>query len=108
MGISSYVIAGCGTTGVVDGFAKVAHQLNWIRDSGDHYVQQCSAQMPASNELNIFKCIDLKCCLFFLDLQCFNNTDCHSEDPNKVCRNRRCECRAGFLLQSNGLCLGTT
>ena len=50
IGVTSYVVGpSCGTLGVVDGFARVSHQLDWIRDKGDKYVKTCSGQIPSSN-----------------------------------------------------------
>ena len=45
VGITSYVVGSCGTLGVVDGFAKVSHQLDWIRANSDNYVKFCSAKI---------------------------------------------------------------
>ena len=42
MGVSSYTLGLCGTEGVVDGFAKVTHQINWIVENSDDYVKSCS------------------------------------------------------------------
>lgn len=55
VGVTSFVVGSCGTLGVVDGFARVTHQLPWIRKHGDNYVRACSARIhPGNNFLNRF------------------------------------------------------
>ena len=84
VGVTSYVVGACGTLGVVDGFAKVSHQLDWIRDLGDEYVRTCSAKLP-------------------LDYQCNQSKLCSKD--NEHCVNNKCQCKYGFV-RINGDCLG--
>jgi hypothetical protein len=44
VGVSSFVVDNCGAQGVVDGFARVTYQMDWIRSNSDNYVKQCSAR----------------------------------------------------------------
>ena len=44
VGVASFTFGLCGTVGVVDGFAKVTHQLDWIVENSDEYVRTCSGR----------------------------------------------------------------
>ena len=44
VGVASLTFGLCGTVGVVDGFAKVTHQLDWIVENSDEYVRTCSGR----------------------------------------------------------------
>ena len=44
VGVTSFVVGSCGTLGVVDGFARVTYQMDWIRENSDNYVRVCSAK----------------------------------------------------------------
>ena len=79
------MVGACGTLGVVDGFAKVSHQLDWIRDLGDDYVKTCSAKLP-------------------LEYQCNQSKFCSKD--NEQCVKNKCQCNYGFV-RINGDCLGT-
>ena len=49
VGVSSFVVGSCGTIGVTDGFARVTHQIDWIRKYSDNYVSSCSARIRPGN-----------------------------------------------------------
>ena len=40
MGVTSYVVGSCGSLGVVDGFARVTHQMDWIREHNMGQIQK--------------------------------------------------------------------
>ena len=83
VGVTSYVVGSCGTLGVVDGFAKVSHQLDWIRNLGDNYVKTCSAALP-------------------LEYRCNSTKEC---PKNELCIQNQCQCKYVFV-RFNGECLG--
>ena len=44
VGVTSFTLGLCGTEGVVDGFARVTHQMDWIKQNSDEYVRSCSGR----------------------------------------------------------------
>ncbi len=45
VGVTSYGVGTCASLTGSEGFAKVSHVLDWIRENGDDYVRQCSANL---------------------------------------------------------------
>ena len=76
VGVTSYVVGSCGSLGVVDGFARVSYQMDWIRENSDNYVKLCSAKL-------IQKDI------------CIKDEDCDTSE-NQICSNGQCRCKLGF------------
>ena len=75
VGITSYVVGSCGGIGFVDGFARVSHQMEWVRSVSDNYVKFCSAKIQ--NFCNA----ERKCNLAL----------------NEECVNGECQCQYGYL-----------
>ena len=85
VGVTSYVVGSCGSLGVVDGFARVTYQMDWIRENSDNYVKFCSAKTISQNV-------------------CDKAEDC--KKPNEKCVNGQCRCKIGYLKEeSSGVCV---
>ena len=61
---------------MVDGFARVSYQMDWIRENSDNYVKLCSAKL-------IQKDI------------CIKDEDCDTSE-NQICSNGQCRCKLGY------------
>ena len=81
VGITSYVVGSCGSLGVVDGFARVAYQMDWIRENSDNYVKFCSAKITPQNICSV-------------------NEDCKND--HEVCFNGQCSCKLGYSKEKAG------
>ena len=83
VGVTSYVVGSCGSLGVVDGFARVTYQMDWIRENSDNYVKFCSAKIAPQNI-------------------CSGNEDCKKE--HEICLNGQCRCKLGYS-EVSGICV---
>ena len=83
VGVTSYVLGSCGSLGVVDGFARVTYQMDWIRQNSDNYVKFCSAKIAPQNI-------------------CSGNEDCKQE--HVICSNGQCRCKLGYS-EVSGICV---
>ena len=83
VGVTSYVVGSCGSLGVVDGFARVTYQMDWIRENSDNYVKFCSAKIAPQNI-------------------CSGNEDCKKE--HEICLNGHCRCKLGYS-EVSGICV---
>ena len=85
VGVTSYVLGSCGSLGVVDGFARVTYQMDWIRQNSDNYVKFCSAKIAPQNI-------------------CSGNEDCKQE--HEICSNGQCRCKLGYSKEkASGICV---
>ena len=50
VGIVSFSFGLCAELGSVDGFARVTHQIDWIKENSDDYVKSCSGQSNSALE----------------------------------------------------------
>ena len=83
VGVTSYVVGSCGSLGVVDGFARVTYQMDWIRENSDNYVKFCSAKIAPQNI-------------------CSGKENCKKE--HEICLNGQCRCKLGYS-EVSGICV---
>jgi len=92
VGVSSFVVGSCGTIGVTDGFARVTHQIDWIRKYSDNYVSSCSARIRPE--------------LICTPQGKSNNTITQKvmAKANEECIAGRFQCKPGYVKDTNGIC----